>query len=114
MVDKPISVAETPLFVRQAEKVWSDEEREEFIDFISKNPESGDLIQDTGGVRKIRWRRAGTSKRDGVRIIYFYYSTACPIFLLMVYAKSMQADLSPEGKKAAKEIATAIKQRYRH
>jgi len=114
MVDRPISVAETPVFERQAEKVWSEDEREEFIDFIAKNPEAGDLIQDTGGVRKIRWRQAGTSKRDGVRVIYFYYNSGCPIYLLMVYAKSARTDLSPESKKAGAEIAAALTQRYRH
>ena len=58
-----ITVAETPLFVSQAERVWSDAEREEFVDFIAGNPEAGDLIPETGGVRKVRWSRAGSGKR---------------------------------------------------
>lgn len=47
-----ITVAETPLFVRQAEQVWNDAEREDFVLFIAANPERGDLIPETGGVRK--------------------------------------------------------------
>ena len=66
-----ITVAETPLFVRQAEQVWPGAEREEFVDFIAGNPEAGDLISETGGVRKVRWSRAGSGKRGGVRVIYF-------------------------------------------
>jgi len=49
---RPTTVAETALFVRQAEEVWSDEERLVFIDFISRNPEVGDVIPQTGGVPK--------------------------------------------------------------
>ena len=45
-----ITVAETPLFSRQARDVWDDDEREGFIDFIARNPEEGDLIPETGGV----------------------------------------------------------------
>jgi hypothetical protein len=54
-----ITVAETALFVRQAEKVWSDAEREAFVLFIARNPEAGDLIPETGGVRKTRWAGPG-------------------------------------------------------
>jgi hypothetical protein len=54
-----ITVAETLTFMRQAEGVWNDEEREAFVDFIARNPEAGDVIPETGGVRKIRWSMQG-------------------------------------------------------
>lgn len=63
MVGRPITVAETPLFVRQAESVWDDEEREEFVLYIAANPEAGAVIPETGGVRKLRWSRGGSGKR---------------------------------------------------
>jgi hypothetical protein len=44
-----ITVAETQQFIRQADDLWSQSEREAFIDFIARNPESGDVIPDTGG-----------------------------------------------------------------
>ena len=72
MLTKPITVAETQLFSRQAEGVWSEEERFEFVDFIASNPQAGDVIPETGGVRKVRWGRQGSGKRGGVRVIYFY------------------------------------------
>lgn len=53
---KLITVAETPLFVRQAEAVWDDDERIEFVTFIAANPEAGDVIAGTGGVRKVPGR----------------------------------------------------------
>jgi hypothetical protein len=67
-----ITVAETPLFQRQATDVWDENEREDFVNFIARNPEAGDVIADTGGVRKVRWGRGGSGKRGGARVIYFY------------------------------------------
>ena len=69
MADRLITVAETPVFVRQAREVWSEEERDEFVLYIAGNPEAGAVIPDTGGVRKLRWGRAGSGKRGGVRVI---------------------------------------------
>lgn len=69
-MQKPITVAETPLFVKQAEAVWTVEERMEFIDFIAGDPEAGDIIPGTGGIRKVRWSRTGSGKRGGVRDLF--------------------------------------------
>jgi hypothetical protein len=66
-------VAETPLFVRQAAEVWDEAGREAFVEFIARNPEAGDIIPETNGVRKIRWARSGIGKRGGARVIYFYH-----------------------------------------
>lgn len=48
------TVAETPVFVRYAAEVWSDTQRQEFVNFIAVNPEAGDLIRGSGGCRKVR------------------------------------------------------------
>ena len=53
-VGEPVSVVETPQFVRQADAVCSDDERHEIVDCIGRNPETGDVIPETGGVRKVR------------------------------------------------------------
>ena len=105
----PLTVVETPQFLRQARDVWTDADRQEFVDFIARNPETGDLIPDTGGVRKIRWRRQGMGKRGGARVIYFYYNPTTPLFLLMVYAKAVREDLTAEAKQAVAEFAVRIK-----
>ena len=106
----PITVAETQTFLRQAHDVWSDDEREAFIDFIARNPEAGDIIRDGGGVRKVRWGRQGTGKRGGARVIYFFHDLDTPLYLLLVYAKAVRTDLSPDAKKAVREFAERIKQ----
>ena len=102
-------MAETPLFVRQANEVWDDQDREAFVEFIARNPEEGELIPETGGVRKIRWTRPGSGKRGGTRVIYFYHSRERPLYLLMVYAKARQEDLTAEEKKVVRKLAAILK-----
>ena len=113
MPSVPLTVVETPQFVRQADQVWADEERQEFVDYIARNPEAGDLIPETGGVRKVRWRRQGMGKRGGVRVIYFYHNPTTPLFLLMVYAKAVRENAAPDAKKALAEFANRIKRAQR-
>lgn len=69
----PISVVETPEFLSAVEKLMSPDERALLVDFLAYNPLSGDLMQGTGGLRKLRWRLEGRGKRGGARVIYFYY-----------------------------------------
>jgi hypothetical protein len=81
------TVAETPVFQRYAAEVWSDAERQEFINFIAASPEAGDIIPGSGGCRKVRWSRAGIGKRGGARVIYFLASDDV-VWLLIVYKKA--------------------------
>ncbi len=109
MARRFITVVEMPLFIRQASDIWDDAERETFIEFIARNPEEGDLIPETGGVRKIRWVRPGSGKRGGTRVIYFYHRGDRPLYLLMVYAKARQENLTTEEKKAVRKLAAILK-----
>lgn len=105
----PIVVTYLENFLREAEELWSDEELQEFTDFIARNPEAGNLIPGLHGVRKVRWAREGVGKRGGVRVIYYFYNEALPIFLMDMYAKSSRGDLDEEGRKAALKFVAAIK-----
>ena len=112
MATFPITVVELPLFQRQARDVWDDADRIAFVDFIARNPDSGDLIPETGGVRKIRWRRQGAGKRGGARVVYFYHDAQMPIFLLLVYAKAQRENMTPDEKKQVRAMATTLKHSY--
>jgi hypothetical protein len=81
------TVAETAIFKRYADEIWSEEERLEFITWIALNPSAGALIPGSGGCRKVRWSRAGQGKRGGVRVIYFN-PTETKLWLLIVYTKA--------------------------
>ena len=54
MKTRPITVAETQAFARAAEKIWSEDERSALVNVLAHNPEAGDVIPGTGGVRKLR------------------------------------------------------------
>jgi hypothetical protein len=81
------TVAETATFQRYAAEVWTEAEREEFVNFIAAKPEAGDLIRGSGGCRKVRWATAGKGKSGGARVIYFNADDST-IWLLIVYKKA--------------------------
>ena len=82
------AVVETSLFQKQWPAYWIEDERGEFAAFISASPEAGAVVKDSGGIRKVRWKRQGTGKSGGVRVIYFSRNEAEEIVLLTLYAKS--------------------------
>jgi len=89
------TVIETPTFQKQAEKIWSEDERLAFIDWIASNPLAGDVIPGAEGARKVRWFIAGKGKRGGVRVIYFNLTEQGTIVLITLYQKADQADIRP-------------------
>jgi len=100
---------ETPTFSRQAAKLFSEDEKHELISFLAESPLAGDVIPDTGGVRKVRFAASGKGKRGGARMIYYFHDDSFPLCALLVYAKNVKADLNPEDKRAASALARAIK-----
>ena len=71
---------------------------------LANNPLAGDVIQQTGGLRKIRWAGGGKGKRGGVRVIYYHVTVDSQIRLLLIYKKGIQDDLTPEQKKVLRYI----------
>src|SRR5688572_24982115 len=94
MNDAPMTVVETPFFLRKAATLLDEAERSELVVFLGTNPEAGDIIPEAGGVRKLRWSARGKGKRGGVRVIYYFHGDAFPCFLLTLYTKSQQANLT--------------------
>lgn len=88
------TVIESPTFQKQAEKIWSDDERLEFIDWIARNPLAGDVIPNAEGARKVRWTVKGQGKRGGTRVIYFNLSEQGVIYLLTLYQKSEKENIT--------------------
>jgi len=88
------TVAETQEYIREAEKLLSQDERRDLISYLAAHPRAGDLIQGTGGLRKLRWGRGGRGKSGGVRVVYYVHSEAMPLYLLTLFAKGERANLS--------------------
>lgn len=97
------TVIETPLFSKLVADYWSEEERGAFATFIAQNPEAGDVVPGSGGVRKIRWARKGAGKRGGVRVIYFNRLVDGEIWLLLIYAKSARDNIPAHVLKEIRE-----------
>lgn len=83
-----LTVIESPEFIASAADIWTDEEREAFINWISANPDAGDVIPGTRGLRKARWKRQGMGKRGGARAVYFVRNSRGEVLLLIAYAKA--------------------------
>ena len=103
-----MTVVETGEFLKRAKPLMSDSERAELVAFIGSNPEAGDIIPDTGGVRKIRWALEGMGKRGGARVIYYYHNERLPVFLLSAYAKNRKANLDNAERNAMKRLVPAL------
>ena len=104
-----LTVAETPTFSRQADRLFGEDERREPIDFLAANPLAGDEIPGTGGVRKLRFGAMGRGKRGGARAIYFYGGENMPVYALLAYAKSAKTDLTPGERRAVSALASALR-----
>lgn len=96
-------VVETPTFSKLATHYWSEDERGEFAAWIAANPDTGDVVPGSGGVRKVRWSRSGRGKRGGVRVIYFNRRAKGEIWLLQIYAKSARENIPTPVLKMIKE-----------
>lgn len=102
-------ITELPSFTKKIGGILDTEELIALRDFLIANPEKGDVIQGTGGLRKMRWAAGGKGKRGGARVIYFYHVIGSHIYLMACYTKNEQEDLQPEVKKRLKVFVEQIK-----
>ena len=103
------TVAETPTFTRQADKLFTEEERRALIDHLAENPLAGDEIPGTGDIRKLRFAASGRGKRGGARVVYFYGGEEVPVYALLAHAKSARTDMNPAERRVVAGIVEAIK-----
>ena len=86
------TVVESSIFEAEKSRYWSNEEFLEFASWIACNPQAGEVVPGSGGVRKIRWQAKGTGKRGGVRIIYFA-GIKNFIHLMTIYGKNVKENM---------------------
>ncbi|HEY7492533.1 MAG TPA: type II toxin-antitoxin system RelE/ParE family toxin [Candidatus Tectomicrobia bacterium] len=91
----------------------SDEERSAFITYIAANPEAGDIMVGTAGVRKVRWGVGSRGKSGGVRVIYYYHNFQFPLFLLTVFAKNERENISQSEKNELKRLLPILIEEYK-
>ncbi|MDS4031773.1 MAG: type II toxin-antitoxin system RelE/ParE family toxin [Candidatus Contendobacter sp.] len=89
-------IIETPLFTRIISELMSDDVYRELQDALIQQPDKGDLIPGSGGLRKVRWKLQGQGRRGGVRVIYHWVVADEQLRMLYAYAKSQQENLTPD------------------
>ncbi len=107
------TVAETTHYAQRAAKLLSLAERDAVIAAVAADPLAGDLIQGTGGLRKLRFGKGGRGKSGGVRVIYYYYDDKHPLTLMALFAKNEKDNLSKAERNALAEVVVAIKRSWR-
>jgi hypothetical protein len=108
-----VTVVSTASFLRGAKGLLSEVQMNEIIDHLGLDPTVGDVIEGTGGVRKVRFGLDGRGKRGGVRVIYFFHADWLPVYLLDVYAKNEKDDLSPDEKAELKSLVKKLVEIHR-
>lgn len=97
---------ELPAFSRHRAEYLSDEDFRRLQTDLLKNPQAGDLVQGSGGLRKLRHAdpRRGKGRRGGLRVIYFHWAAGRQIWLFTVYDKDEMDDLSPTQLKILRDM----------
>ena len=98
-----VTFVETKLFTELVLDYLSDDEYAAMQQFLVVNPEAGDVIPASGGVRKLRWGVAGRGKRGGPRVIYFLRRRNDEVWMLTLYAKNVADNIPAKVLKKIKE-----------
>lgn len=105
-----LTIAELPEYIRRAEKLMSASERLDIINYLAAHPKAGDLMEGTGGIRKLRWGRGAQGKSGGVRVIYYVHSEQMPLYLLTLFAKNERANISKAERNELAELVDLLVQ----
>jgi len=97
-------IFETSAFTKAIDGLLDDHEYAALQETLAGNPDAGDRIPGTGGLRKLRWAVPGRGKRGGMRVIYYWIVSKDQIFMLLAYPKNRQDDLTA----AQKRVLTAL------
>ena len=101
---------ETSVLTRRITDALLDDDYRLVQEALLRRPEQGDLIEGTGGVRKLRWKEVGRGKRGGLRLIYYWHAEREIILMLFLYRKSEQKDLTADQKRI---LAKAVQQEFK-
>lgn len=106
------TIVELPEFLKRSSNLLKDDEKASIINYLAFHPQSGDLMQGTGGIRKLRWSAQGKGKSGGVRVIYYYHDGTMPLFLLTVFGKGEKANLSKAERNELAKFTSLLLKHY--
>jgi hypothetical protein len=99
----------TATWGKRADRLLTQIEQDALVAFVGANPEIGDIVAGTGGVRKLRWGMAGQGKRGGVRVLHLFLRHKDTLWLLDIYAKREKSDLGTADIKNLRALVETIK-----
>ncbi|MCH7565170.1 MAG: hypothetical protein IH968_15265 [Gemmatimonadetes bacterium] len=97
-------IVETSVFTKRVDKLLNRESFRLLQLRLVAEPDAGDVVKGTGGLRKIRWQGSGRGKRGGVRVIYYLAREDEVILLLLIYGKNERDDLTTRQKAILKGL----------
>lgn len=106
------TIVELPEFIKRASSLLKDEEKASIINYLAFHPQAGDIMQGTGGIRKLRWSAQGKGKSGGVRVIYYYHNGSVPLFLLTVFGKGEKGNVSKSERNELSKLTSLLLKRY--
>ena len=111
------TVTELPEYIRRADELLNAAERKSVIDYLATHPHAGNIMEGTGGIRKLRWAQGSKGKSGGVRVIYYYHDQRLPLYLLTVFGKTEKSNITKsERNELAKLVGvlvqTALEREY--
>jgi hypothetical protein len=107
------TVVEMPSYLRAVESIFTQAEREAIVAMVASEPECGEVMQGTGGFRKVRVGRGGMGKRGGARVVCIVRNEGFPVFLIAAYAKNEKSNLMKQERNELAKRADAIFAGYR-
>jgi len=106
------TIVELPEFQKKSDKLLSDSERHSIVNYLAAHPAAGDIMQGTGGIRKLRWAAKGKGKSGGVRIIYYFHNESIPLFLLTLFGKGEKSNLTKTERNELSKFVSLIIENY--
>ncbi|MFA7495635.1 MAG: type II toxin-antitoxin system RelE/ParE family toxin [Acidithiobacillus sp.] len=104
------TVTELPEYIRHANELLNEAERKSVIDYLAAHPRAGDIMEGTGGIRKLRWARGGKGKSGGVRIIYYYHNQRIPLYLLTIFGKNEKSNITKSERNELAKLVDVLVQ----
>ena len=106
------TIIELSGYLGKSDKLLSDSERTSIINYLALHPAAGEIMQATGGIRKLRWSAKGKGKSGGVRVIYYYHNESMPLFLLTLFGKGEKANLSKAERNELAKFTSLLVNNY--
>lgn len=107
-----VSFVEFEAFTKKVAQIAEDETLRDFQNELAANPESGDIIPGSGGLRKARFKLEARGRSQGARVIYLWLPKTQTIILFTLYTKAEQTNISSATLKILKDVVETIKSQY--